>query len=371
MMTGRNNWQGFAQSVAGASHIRKGIPCQDASGAYLSEAGTYSIVAVADGHGDPTCVRSARGSAIAVEVTLQYLKEFAEYYVEAKSIKDNYPGENGYRSALRQLTNAIISRWYQVISEDLAKDPLTEEESELARPFAERFPNEAHIDHLYGTTLIAGLKAKGYMLLLQQGDGRCDLLYENGEFEKPLPEDERCFANITTSLSDIDAASRIRGDIIELKDKESIACFVGTDGLDNSIFDDEELLEFYLTTCLSVKDQAQGDVSGALEESLKNVSRDGNGDDVSLAGMYDKEKMEAFAQAKLSEIQKRKNDETIQWYRDKLSSMEGELETLRTKINNTPADNQADYVTEYLSHSKRYNEMKEKAETIKKTGDKG
>ena len=50
----------FKQSVIGASHVRKGIPCEDYGIKYSDE--KYLIFALGDGHGASECFRSSIGS---------------------------------------------------------------------------------------------------------------------------------------------------------------------------------------------------------------------------------------------------------------------------------------------------------------------
>ncbi len=54
-------WAAVEATVRGASHARRDLPNQDATGA--SPAGTTVVAAVADGHGDPRCCRADRARA--------------------------------------------------------------------------------------------------------------------------------------------------------------------------------------------------------------------------------------------------------------------------------------------------------------------
>ena len=60
----------FNTTVKGYLHQKKNIPCEDASESYSDENGRFQIAVVADGHGDPACMRSAAGSRRAVEITV-------------------------------------------------------------------------------------------------------------------------------------------------------------------------------------------------------------------------------------------------------------------------------------------------------------
>ena len=53
------NYQAFSASVQGATHVKKNIVMQDASGKFENE--KVKLIVVSDGHGDSSCFRSDRG----------------------------------------------------------------------------------------------------------------------------------------------------------------------------------------------------------------------------------------------------------------------------------------------------------------------
>jgi hypothetical protein len=85
------------------------------------------------------------------------------------------------------------------------ENPLTLDERAKCDRYLDRYDRGEKLEHIYGTTLIAGLLTDKYLLLLQQGDGRCDVFDANGEVSQPIPWDDKCFANVTTSLCEDDA----------------------------------------------------------------------------------------------------------------------------------------------------------------------
>ena len=68
----------FHSTVIGYRHINEEIPCQDSSTSYTADDGSFQVIAVGDGHGDPACHRSAEGSAFAVAVAEKCLVEFGK-----------------------------------------------------------------------------------------------------------------------------------------------------------------------------------------------------------------------------------------------------------------------------------------------------
>ena len=69
-MGGGLTWRAVGASVEGASHVARGVGCQDAHGVVTAPDGSL-VVVVADGAG--SAPRAAEGSALAVEATLDTL----------------------------------------------------------------------------------------------------------------------------------------------------------------------------------------------------------------------------------------------------------------------------------------------------------
>ena len=224
----------FNTTVEGYLHQKKNISredisCEDASESYSDENGRFQIAVVADGHGDPVCMRSAAGSRRAVEIAVECLKEFAKSVTEEESseeyesiAKQLTVGKTGKR-VMQQLTNTIISRWHSFVDADLCENPLTQEEKEKAGRYAEVYRRGDRLAHAYGTTLIAALRTPDFLMLLQQGDGRCDVFAEDGTVSQPIPWDDRCHENVTTSLCDEDVVTSIRSCVICFRDKKIIS----------------------------------------------------------------------------------------------------------------------------------------------------
>ena len=103
---------------------------------------------------------------------------------------------------------------------------------------------------------------------------------------EPIPTDDRCFLNMTTSLCDPNAATEFRfcsGD----NDTTPVAIFLGSDGIDNSWGTDEALHNFYIEVlkhCTSAED-----VTHDLAEALPQLSQAGSQDDMSVAAIVDKD----------------------------------------------------------------------------------
>ncbi len=202
---------------------------------YADENGDFQIAVVCDGHGDPACLRSAYGSKALSEIATDCLKEYAlgvlsdEEY--KKSNREELLLEKSQNILVRRLTDIIISKWYDRIFADLKEHPLTEEDIASSGRYQPYYEKGERLEHVYGTTLIAALHMDDLLLLLQQGDGRCDVFFEDGTVEQPIPWDDRCFENVTTSMCDEDVTSSIRHQVLDLKKRPVIACYMGSDGM--------------------------------------------------------------------------------------------------------------------------------------------
>lgn len=300
------NLRCFDCRCQGESHKATDKPCQDYS---LSRAtDDYTIAIISDGHGGTRYFRSDVGSRLLCEVTARCLSEFVEGIPSmtfsdkpytAVGIGDSMP------NVLQQLFGAIVVGWRKAVMEHADHHPLSETEQTIASP-----KDEHEWEKTYGCTLIAALRTPSYWLAFQVGDGKCvaintspydrsqqpddqwelahiDVAQERGlRISQPIPWDDRCFLNKTTSICDTDALSRFRccyGGI----DTAPVAIFLGSDGIDDSFGEEENLYNFYVQLAKGFsKDGHEASVKD-LEQSLPILSKRGSQDDMSVAGIYD------------------------------------------------------------------------------------
>ncbi|HEY0083295.1 MAG TPA: protein phosphatase 2C domain-containing protein [Pyrinomonadaceae bacterium] len=276
-------WRVIGETVPGASHLRAGIPNQDAI-RYVrqSSARLPVIVSISDGHGSNKCFRSDRGSRFAVRVGADLLDELI----------------NGRHAALppteidgklrESLTAEFIRRWRKAVDFDLKREPFREEEftrmiekdGEKARRLVEANPHLA-----YGATSLSFLLTPTYALYLQLGDGEMITVSERGEIGHPLPEDSRLLANETTSLCLDKAASDFRLAVCPHGDGDLPALILmTTDGYYNSF---STAAGFYqvgsdLIQMLRERD-GFGTVNRGIKGWLEEATAAGSGDDCTLA----------------------------------------------------------------------------------------
>ncbi|MDR0974439.1 MAG: protein phosphatase 2C domain-containing protein [Ruminococcus sp.] len=260
----------------GLSHLRNNLPCQDYS-ACLQKSG-YVIAAVADGHGAEPYFRSGRGSELAVTIAIMAAEEFI------KSSGDTLlKNTEDINRQLSQLAKCIISRWGDEVYEDFGAHPYSEEE--IAKLPAD-WGFDDYIYSVYGSTLLLSAVTEKYWFALQIGDGRIFVLGADGNFNEPVPWDENCFLNATTSICDTDAADEFRH---YYSDKLPAAVFLCTDGVSEAYRNKKDLCKVLEQLVRILVSQGKFKGKRVLDKMLPEISEYGNRDDTSLSCIYSKE----------------------------------------------------------------------------------
>lgn len=327
----------FHETVRGHLHVMNEFPCEDSSSSFSAENGRYHIAIVADGHGSKSCFRSDYGSKVATEVALECLQQFAEATLASEELeerfyKDIFSNPRYRHMTVRRLTDTILAEWHDRVLEDYKNNPPTLEEMGES---ATEYQNGKNPAHIYGTTLIAALKMSQCLILLHQGDGRCDVFYEDGSVDQPIPWDSRCEDTATTSLCDEDAAERFRSCVLNLAEKPVIACYVGCDGVEDAYRDTYEGLggshvlmggvhAFYKYLTCQIVQMGDEAFKSWLPDFLAKFSADGifsrsgSGDDVSVSGIVDLSKISSFTEGYAYDVKLYALEEDLFWKEDEL-----------------------------------------------------
>ena len=327
----------FHETVRGHLHVMNEFPCEDSSSSFSAENGRYHIAIVADGHGSKSCFRSDYGSKVATEVALDCLQQFAEATLASEELeerfyKDIFSNPRYRHMTVRRLTDTILAEWHDRVLEDYKNNPPTLEEMGES---ATEYQNGKNPAHIYGTTLIAALKMSQCLILLHQGDGRCDVFYEDGSVDQPIPWDSRCEDTATTSLCDEDAAERFRSCVLNLAEKPVIACYVGCDGVEDAYRDTYEGLggshvlmggvhAFYKYLTCQIVQMGDEAFKSWLPDFLAKFSADGifsrsgSGDDVSVSGIVDLSKINSFTEGYAYDVKLYALEEDLFWREDEL-----------------------------------------------------
>lgn len=316
-------------SVQGASHIRKNIPCEDCGMKYEND--FCRIFVLGDGHGDTNCPRSCIGSEYVCKTAVECLCEFEKNIRECNWTEKLFDTKEA-ETLVRQLISSIIGKWAEKVSEEYSSHPLTNEElNGLSEEYASKYSSGKLIGHIYGTTLIAGLLTDRYLLLIQQGDGRCVVFDNNGEPSQPIPWDEKCLANITTSVCDGDAVSRCRYKVIDLSENSVIACFSGSDGVEDSFSSFDSMYSFYRMIIMRICEEGTAVTEKYLLGYLPEFSANGSADDTTVCGIIDieaaKEKLEKISlDSEMISLR-----DTLKNAEERIPQMEGKLSFLKSQ----------------------------------------
>lgn len=339
----------FHKTVTGHSHLIKNppIPCEDASDSYSDPNGRFQICVISDGHGDKSCFRSTIGSKEVVSSVMVNAKLFAESLCEnEKNLSLFLKSATEQKRMIKNLTDCIVNTWHTSIMAEYNANPPTQDElSGVRADVLLKYQKGVHLAHIYGATLIAGILINNKcLILLQQGDGRCNVFYEDGTYDQPIPWDSRCYDNVTTSMCDVDAVSSIRHKVINLKEKDVIACFAGSDGVEDSFGDSTEDMcgnyNFYKNLCCEVLNRHENndDLEHYLEESFSTLSKTGSADDVSVSFIVDLEAIKQYEKEYRNSSEAYSYHKAYLFYKQKVDSMQNKRAFLSKQASDKKAE---------------------------------
>lgn len=281
-------------SCQGESHKSTDKPCQDYSYSYTSD--NLTIAIVCDGHGGERYFRSDIGARLCAEVTRQCVETFIRD-VDTSLFVDNPYTQRGVElsveettatdKAFRQLFSSIIYNWEKQITEHAKNVELTEwERSHVDEKYLDVFLTGNALEKTYGCTLMCYVRTDCYWFAFHLGDGKCIALNENDVWSEPIPWDDRCFLNKTTSICDSDAINEFRycfcGD-----GTYPYAIFLGSDGIDDSFGETENMVNFYVQLAKMLAKDGYDNTLSSLTDTLPQLSKIGSKDDMSIACVYD------------------------------------------------------------------------------------
>ena len=270
------NFKAFHMSERGESHLHDGRVCQDSSASFSDECGTVAVVS--DGHGGCDYVRSQIGSAMACEAAVKNIRRLFENISPEAFLAEP-------DMMLIQLEAAIINDWNESVRSHYEANPFTEEELDCVSEKAGASYRSGHrIERAYGATLIAAAVTRDYWFGIQIGDGKCAAFDDAGICTQPIPWDEKCFLNKTTSICGSDALRDFRHFYSE---KIPTAVFMGSDGIDDSFKNEEDMYDFYKTILYAFLISDYTQAVDELKAYLPRLSKEGSADDVSIAAWMD------------------------------------------------------------------------------------
>ncbi|MFM7087323.1 MAG: protein phosphatase 2C domain-containing protein [Cyanobium sp.] len=271
---------GHHDSRLGASHRRRGAPCQDASGSIRfrdrnGRGELIQVLAVSDGHGGSRYDRSDLGSWLACQVALRAVKDC----LEPMDCRRSSPGAlEEWRQWLAEgLPRRLVAEWRQAVQSHARAHPRSESPQEREEP-PSTVPYGATLGLLVLTPHWWGYTGLGdWDLVRLPGAGAGELISE----EPP----SQASGEATYSLC-MERAERHflgRSGLVSLEpEAEPFSLLLSTDGIRKSCGSDADFyaLAQYLVT-LPAPDRRSP--TSELGKALDHISQQGSGDDVSAA----------------------------------------------------------------------------------------
>lgn len=291
----------------GESHRLCNKPCQDY--AYADSSEGLSMAIVSDGHGGERYFRSDIGSKFIVNIAKEAIRSFVETVTkERQSVFHGepftqYTKESATDSQINSISHkmltwlfsSIISQWNVAVAKHARENDLTEWElSNVNQKYKDEFLDmrnnpEATFEKTYGCTLMAYVQTQTFWFAFHIGDGklvRMSIVNNKIEFDQPVPWDNRCFLNKTTSICDSNALEEFRY-CYQGADSFPIAVFLGSDGLDDSYGDGNQLYNFYANLYKQIAKSGRKEAQNVLKRALPKISKIASKDDMSVACVYD------------------------------------------------------------------------------------
>lgn len=320
----------------GIQHENMGIPCQDYVSCMTTE--KSMILADSDGHSDRRCFRAHRGSELACQAVEKVL---GSYDGREEMLKREILAAPDL--ILGQIERAVIAVWDKLVKEDWEENPLSAEELEIIRNSGGESRKEnlrtngsAFRRRVYGANLVFGMVMEDFWFASQNGDGTCVVVYPNGVYEKPIPEDlEGNIANFSTSLCDHEASEAFRHSF----GAEHLAgMFLCSDGIgDNTMPDVLNDMIFHVGYCVT---RTNPEMEKALKDQINTKWR--NCDDISFCAVFD-ETIKDFVEAKPTrmDVETKKEDldraeeaceKQLQFAEEKMKTCQEHIKVMEAKI---------------------------------------
>ena len=289
----------------GESHKATDKVCQDYSYSYIDKNG-LAVAVVCDGHGGKHYFRSDVGARFATEIIANNVREFVnnidetllvgqpftqQAAIQTEIDRQDFRKERPVDNAFRQLFASIIGQWQQRIEQHAAGNPLTEmENAQVEEQYRREFISGYKLEKIYGCTLMAYVSTPKYWFAFHLGDGKMISFDQDAQWKEPVLWDDRCFLNKTTSICDSDALNEFRytyqGD-----GGFPIAVFLGSDGMDDSFGEENNLVNFYVKVTKSLVTNGFDATFADVKDTLPVLSKRGSQDDMSVACVYDETKL--------------------------------------------------------------------------------
>ncbi|MCP9904693.1 protein phosphatase 2C domain-containing protein [Cyanobium sp. BA5m-10] len=259
----------------GASHARRGVVCQDASGwCSLKDRSGHPVqlMVVADGHGGKRYIHSDVGSRLACELSLNLV---AEQLGQSSSV-----GRDAVQRWQEWLEGSFAQtlhrRWLAAVEAHWNQERIKTEASE-----------DPYSPLSYGTTIALVIMTPDWWGHTGLGDWDLVRIGSDGEVELASEEQEEDQTGGETTyslcLSNAPRHFVARTAVHPITEQETpFSLLLSTDGVRKSCSTDADFFAIVRYLC-EAEQPRQGDAAVQLSSDLDRISSQGSGDDVSVA----------------------------------------------------------------------------------------
>jgi serine/threonine protein phosphatase PrpC len=276
-------WKVITKSVIGQSHLRKGLPNQDAIGFYdLPGNSPAKVLAVSDGHGSEKCPRSDTGAAFAVNSAVGVFIDFWNTFhgkLQNQNGADSYSTLGSIERHIRKdVPKQIVKRWVDAVESHAASTPFGREYSTDEELLA------------YGSTLTVVFVCEYFWTCLQLGDCEALIVDHCHKVNRVARKPHQLIGDETDSLCQRDSDRRFDVNFYGMTNETAVRpklFLICSDGYEKSFASDDDFEKAALDY-LQLLQSPTGKTS--IEESLETWLQESSkfsGDDVSLGLLFD------------------------------------------------------------------------------------
>ena len=273
-------WTALSATTRGNWHENIGQRNQDAVRVQRGPFGSV-IMAVSDGHGGAPSFRSDRGSKLAVACGVRVLAQLlrrAGRHVPLFRL----------RGQMRtRWTHRVVAEWRQAVRADVGRHPFQPldfahlPETVPATPREGEWPFSAYL--AYGATLLVAAVTRDHVIYAQLGDGDILVVSDDGQVRRPLVRHHDFYDAESASLCTHGAPREFQVMVAPLRAERPAAIMLSSDGYANCFGQDTGFFRVGTDLLTYAKERGRTFVAQHLEAWLRQSSRDGSGDDISVA----------------------------------------------------------------------------------------
>jgi hypothetical protein len=273
-------WTALCASTRGNWHETTGQANQDSVQVQAGPHGSM-LLAVSDGHGGSHSFRSDRGSALAVACATRRL---------AGLLRKLGPGVplSCLRHQMRTAwTHQVILDWREAVRADVLAHPFSPIDFAAfpdpmpATPPKGEWPYSAFL--AYGATLLVAALTRDFAIYAQLGDGDILTVTVGGQVARPLVRHHDFYQEQSASLCTHGAAREFQVAVVPLRTHRPALVMLSSDGYANCFGNDEGFFKVGSDLLHYARDRGDGFLANHLGAWLHDSSRDGSGDDISVA----------------------------------------------------------------------------------------